>query len=278
LRGRLDDSRREALDRLERGPLSERLVLWIEEAREQGAGEEDLALRSGLPAEAVRAALAQPLAEGRVHALRRSPDRYLAEPALARLASRASAELHRLIAAGTGAVGVPRGTLLQRILPRADPRWAEAIEAALAARGVLAIAGDEARSPGRTDLAGPDRQLSERIEDLFRQRGLDPPSPAQAAEEVRHRPKVVEGLIGYLVKKGALVRLPGGWIIARETVGAVVEGLRASGKTTFDVGEFKEMFGLTRRLAIPLLEHLDAAKVTRRVGDRREVLRSDRSS
>jgi selenocysteine-specific elongation factor len=175
-------------------------------------------------------------------------------------------------------VGVPRGTLLQRILPRADPRWAEAIEAALAARGVLAIAGDEARSPGRTDLAGPDRQLSERIEDLFRQRGLDPPSPAQAAEEVRHRPKVVEGLIGYLVKKGALVRLPGGWIIAREAVGAVVEGLHASGKTTFDVGEFKEMFGLTRRLAIPLLEHLDAAKVTRRVGDRREVLRSDRSS
>jgi hypothetical protein len=32
------------------------------------------------------------------------------------------------------------------------------------------------------------------------------------------------------------------------------------------------MFGLTRRLAIPLLEHLDAEKVTRRVGDRRELL------
>ena len=32
------------------------------------------------------------------------------------------------------------------------------------------------------------------------------------------------------------------------------------------------MFGLTRRLAIPLLEHLDGAKVTRRVGDRREIL------
>ena len=33
------------------------------------------------------------------------------------------------------------------------------------------------------------------------------------------------------------------------------------------------MFGLTRRLAIPLLEHLDAAKVTRRVGDRREIVK-----
>ena len=32
------------------------------------------------------------------------------------------------------------------------------------------------------------------------------------------------------------------------------------------------MFGLTRRLAIPLLEYLDAAKVTRRVGEKREIL------
>jgi hypothetical protein len=33
------------------------------------------------------------------------------------------------------------------------------------------------------------------------------------------------------------------------------------------------MFGLTRRLAIPLLEYLDAVKVTRRVGDRREIVK-----
>jgi selenocysteine-specific elongation factor len=89
---------------------------------------------------------------------------------------------------------------------------------------------------------------------------------------VSHRQKVVEGLIGYLVKRGALVRLPGGWLIAREAVDDVVSRLRASGRRGFEVGEFKEMFGLTRRLAIPLLEHLDSEKVTRRVGDRRELL------
>ena len=35
---------------------------------------------------------------------------------------------------------------------------------------------------------------------------------------VQHRQKVVEGLIGYLVKRGAIIRLPGGWLIAREAV------------------------------------------------------------
>ena len=83
---------------------------------------------------------------------------------------------------------------------------------------------------------------------------------------------MVEGLIGYLVKKGELSRLPGGWIVAKAAVDDVVARLRASGKKSLDVGEFKELFGLTRRLAIPLLEYLDGAKVTRRVGDRREVV------
>ncbi len=276
VRGRPDAARREALDRVEKGSLAERLELWIEEARDRGVDEEALAQRAGLPAASVRTALADFLEGGRIHALRRSPDRYVAEPVLARLASRAAAELRKLVEAGTGSVGVSRSTLLQRLLPGAEPRWSEAVEAALAARGALLIDRDEARVPGRDDLPGAERDLSERIAALFSERGLNPPSPGEAAEVVRHRPKVVEGLIGYLVKKGRLVRLPGGWIIARSAVDESVARLRASGKPSLDVGEFKEMFGLTRRLAIPLLEYLDAAKITRRVGDRREILRPDR--
>ncbi len=267
-----EEARRRALDRLESPSLAERLVVWIEEAREHGVEDGDLARRAGVDVASVRQALAEPVAARRIHVPRRSPDRYLTETALARLATLASAELARLAAEGSGAVGVPRQTLLKRILPRADARWAEAIEAALASRGALLIVGDEARAPGRSDLAGADRELSERITAHFRRRGLDPPSPAETAEAVRHRQKVVEGLIGHLVKTGALVRLPGGWIVAREAVDSVVERVRARGKKPLDVAEFKAMFGLTRRLAIPLLEYLDGAKVTRRIGDRREIV------
>ncbi len=273
VRGRADEARRRALDRLENGSLGERLVLWIEESRDGGAAVDELAQRAGSSGAAVRAALAPALAEGRIRALRTSPDRYMAEAVLGRLAVRATSELQKLVSADPTAVGVPRGTLLQKLLPRADPRWAEAVEAALVARGTIVIAADEARAPGRDDLAGADRELSARIADVFRQRGLEPPSPSEVASIVKRHPKVIEGLIGYLAKKGALVRLPGGWIVAREAVDSVVERLRASGKPAVDVAEFKAMFGLTRRLAIPLLEHLDATKVTRRVGDRREVLR-----
>ncbi|HEU5248816.1 MAG TPA: selenocysteine-specific translation elongation factor [Thermoanaerobaculia bacterium] len=260
------------LRRLETGALRDRLELWIELAQEAGVDEESLATRGGVSTEEVREALSEPLAKGTIRALRRSPDRYVTDEALARLAERARSEIAAYVESESGAVGMPRRTLLARLIPGSDPRWAEAVETALAERGAFVTVGEEARVPGRDDLVGGERELSERIARVFRDRGLDPPSPSEVAEAVRHRPKVVDGLIGYLVKRGSLLRLPGGWLIAREAVNDVVTRLRASGRRTFEVGEFKEMFGLTRRLAIPLLEYLDAEKITRRVGDRRELL------
>jgi selenocysteine-specific elongation factor len=41
---------------------------------------------------------------------------------------------------------------------------------------------------------------------------------------------------------------------------------------TFDVGRFKAFTGLTRKHAIPLLEHLDQARITRNNGGTRIVL------
>jgi selenocysteine-specific elongation factor len=39
-----------------------------------------------------------------------------------------------------------------------------------------------------------------------------------------------------------------------------------------DVASFKELTGVSRKYAIPLLEYLDRERVTRRIGDAREIL------
>jgi selenocysteine-specific elongation factor len=39
-----------------------------------------------------------------------------------------------------------------------------------------------------------------------------------------------------------------------------------------EVGEFKDLTGLTRKHAIPLLEYLDRTRVTRRAGEHRIVI------
>ena len=53
----------------------------------------------------------------------------------------------------------------------------------------------------------------------------------------------------------------------------IVASLRGWGVESFDVAAFKERFGLTRKLAIPILEWLDSERVTRREGDRRRLAR-----
>ena len=44
------------------------------------------------------------------------------------------------------------------------------------------------------------------------------------------------------------------------------------------MADFKDRFGLTRKWAIPLLEHLDSTGATRRMGDERMVIRPGASS
>jgi selenocysteine-specific elongation factor len=41
--------------------------------------------------------------------------------------------------------------------------------------------------------------------------------------------------------------------------------------STISVPEFKDMLGVSRKWAIPLLEHFDEIKLTRRVGDERAL-------
>jgi selenocysteine-specific elongation factor len=53
-----------------------------------------------------------------------------------------------------------------------------------------------------------------------------------------------------------------------------VKAMRTASTTAvaLDVSGFKARYGLSRKFAIPLLEWLDRERVTRRVGEKRQVL------
>jgi hypothetical protein len=62
--------------------------------------------------------------------------------------------------------------------------------------------------------------------------------------------------------------------IAQSQLDRLAEEVGRARWTRFTVPEFKDRFKLTRKWAIPLLEHLDQIGRTRRVGDLREVVRT----
>jgi selenocysteine-specific elongation factor len=57
----------------------------------------------------------------------------------------------------------------------------------------------------------------------------------------------------------------------KRDLGALKAGA-PDGHAAIDVGMFKERYGLSRKYAIPLLEYLDRERLTRRVGDVRQLI------
>jgi len=77
-----------------------------------------------------------------------------------------------------------------------------------------------------------------------------------------------------LLREKILVKISDDLVFHREALEQLRRSLAAY-KTKFtkiDVAQFKDMTGVSRKYAIPLLEYLDRERVTRRVGDAREIL------
>jgi selenocysteine-specific elongation factor len=108
---------------------------------------------------------------------------------------------------------------------------------------------------------------------LVRALGAQPFAPPSLADAMRAAGADDE-LVRALAEKGEIVRLSDDVAFTREAyasaVAIVKELIAANGSVS--VAQLRDRMGASRRPALALLEHLDAVRVTRRVGDAR-VLR-----
>jgi selenocysteine-specific elongation factor len=172
------------------------------------------------------------------------------------------------------ALNVPKSEFVQKLLPRgADGAMINFLLQDLAREKIVAIAGDALDIPGRSkSLGGAEGELARMIESRFAEAGLAPPPVSEIINERTQKARVIEGVVSFLVKQGTLVRLAQGIYVHRDALASARERIGARSGDMIDVGQFKEYFGLSRKIAIPLLEWMDREGVTKRVGDSRRVL------
>jgi len=256
------------------GSLDEALGVWIDDTGVVGSTAAELARRLGERAETTASRLDPRVAAGELVAIGEGASRrFFAPRKLSDLERRTRAFLAERLERDRLADGVPRAEAVERLLPGRAAELATFHLEWLAKRGVLALEGDRVRPPGRVpQLTGEETGLAARLVALYDESGLEPPSPAEAARRLAAKPAVAEGLIKYLVGRRKLVRLPAGLLISSAALADLVSDLRGSGWEKFAVADFKERYGLSRKWAIPLLEHLDSTGVTRRIGDQRALL------
>ena len=112
-----------------------------------------------------------------------------------------------------------------------------------------------------------------KVEALYRTVGLASPIVTEVAATLQLPYEQVPPLITILIRAGKLVRMGSdNLLIHAEALVRLRTELQKQRGQTFDVGRFKALTGLTRKHAIPLLEYLDGARITRNQNGVRTVL------
>jgi selenocysteine-specific elongation factor len=139
----------------------------------------------------------------------------------------------------------------------------------------LEVAGDSVHAAGRgIEMKDEEAESRRIIESAFASSGLKVPALNEVLASLKIDRSRAQKLITLLLRDKILVKLSDDLVFHR----AALADLRVRLATLkprspqIDVAAFKELTGVSRKYAIPLLEYLDREHVTRRIGDKRLIL------
>jgi selenocysteine-specific elongation factor len=124
----------------------------------------------------------------------------------------------------------------------------------------------------RLQLKADEDEAAAKMESLFRQAGLAVPAVPEVLAKSGIDPSRARSLLQLLLRDGRLVKITADLICHREALVSLRQILASRKGQAFQVAEFKDWTGVSRKYAIPLLEFLDRERLTRRDGDRRLIL------
>jgi selenocysteine-specific elongation factor len=123
-------------------------------------------------------------------------------------------------------------------------------------------------------LTPEDQQLKGKIEAFFIKAGILAPSLSEIQNSMDVKPEEARRILFWMLREKILVKLSDDLIFHRDTLDSIKKQIRAkfAPGSKFGVADFKVIFDITRKHAIPLLEYLDREKFTRRQGNDRILL------
>jgi selenocysteine-specific elongation factor SelB len=121
----------------------------------------------------------------------------------------------------------------------------------------------------KVSLKAEQVKLKNEIEGALRTHGLTPPTVREFAAQVSISPEEIKNLLGLLVTEEKLIKVKDDLYFLKEQIVELKQKLIFFLEKNKELtpGDFKEITGVTRKYAIPLLEYFDREKVTMRKGD-----------
>ena len=270
-----DTGRAAFLETLERGSREEILAVMADRAI-FGLPFDEITARTGWMQNEIRDAVHTLVNSGRVKAIANDP--------LLLVSGRTFDEVRRKIWAKVESFhkenpllpGINREDLRASLGRRVRAETFRAALEDLAAQKKLDVLGETVKRAGsEISLQPEEAKAKQEIEGAFASAGLAVPGVKEVLAKLTIEPKRAEKLLQILLREKKLVRVTADLIFHANALAGIKGELAKYKKAKSDrisVPTFKELAGITRKYAIPLLEYFDRERVTRRAGDERVIL------
>jgi selenocysteine-specific elongation factor len=270
-----DTARAAFLEKLEAGSREDVLQAMVER-NVLGITSEEAIVRTGwIMAELQEAAesLAQKQA---VRIVSKEPLMLLSESRFGDIAKQLFARVERFHKENPLLPGITREELKATLGRRVRPESFAAALQLLTESKKLTLQGEFVKKAGAEITLSPEEiRARDQIAQAFAKAGLAVPSVNEVLTQLKMERARAEKLLQILLREKLLVRVSADLIFhqaALESLAVLLAQYKKTKGEKISVPAFKELTGITRKYAIPLLEHLDRQRLTRRAGDERVIL------
>src|SRR4051794_448629 len=261
---------RESLETLASGDFASILRLRVQRRGADGVSLKQLISEAGWTRNSIDASLASSL---KANEIARIGDLFVHAPALADLQRSFLNLLTAFHARNSLAAGVSKEEVREQA--KASPEVFAAALDRLIQQRKLEVAGDLVRLPGRgVTLKDDEAESKTKIEEAFSSAGLKVPALQEVLAGLKIDKARAQKIVTLLLRDKVLLKVTDDLVFHRSALQDLRRLIAAQKAKSLkmDVAKFKELTGVSRKYAIPLLEYLDRERITRRVGDAREIL------
>jgi selenocysteine-specific elongation factor len=257
---------------------AQQLKIFLETAGEHGLTFPDLQARTGWRGEILKKAIRENVEK---KASIEAEGFLIARTPFEDLKAETLAEIENFHRREPLARGILRETLREKLFANLPPEIFKAVVSNLEKEGKAVAERDFVRlSSHSPELSADDKILLERLEKIYKLTKLEVPKLEdvllEAIKNTKSDKNHARKIFQLLLNSGKIVKVTDEFYFTRNEIDILTAKLKAfavrSSDRLIDVPEFKDIAGISRKYAIPLLEYFDREKITRRAGNKRLIL------
>lgn len=260
------------------GDRAKELKLRLETAAERGLTRQQLQMRTGWRDEILKSAIA---ANVEKKAFIETENCYVARTPFENLKAKTLTEIENYHRREPLARGILRETLREKIFADLAPDIFKATLFDLEKENKIKAEKDTVRTAAHNlELSADEKILRENLQTIYKNAKLEVPKLEDALSDAARGTKSdkthARKVFQLLLNSGEIVKISEEFYFPKTEIENLTSKVRESAANTddrlIDVAKFKDIAGISRKYAIPLLEYFDREKITRRAGDKRLIL------